>query len=73
MVENVEKKWRNFSHFFKRVFFLENYKLMFMIYIFLILRTLKQHGLNLKNSYKFFKTLIQYNFLIPSNKKGFLL
>jgi len=34
------EKWRNLSHFFERVFFLENHKLMLMIHIFLILRIL---------------------------------
>jgi len=41
---------------------------MLMINIFLILRMLQQHILNLKNSYKLSQTpqnLLQYNFLIP--------
>ena len=37
---------------------------MLMIIIYLILRILQQHILNLKNSYKHSKTLIQYNFLV---------
>jgi len=42
---------------------------MHMITIFLILKILYQHRLNLKNSYKPLKILIQYNFLVPQMMK----
>jgi len=54
-------------HIFLKCNFLENDKLMFMINIFLILKIL--HRLNLKNSCKPSKTLIQYNFLVPKMRR----
>jgi len=70
--EKYRGKWWNLSHSFERVFFSENDKIILMIYIFLILRILKQRRLNLKNSYKPSKIFLQYNFLVPPNKEGFV-
>jgi len=66
MAENMRENGVIFQIFEKNSF-LKNDKLMHMITIFLILK------LNLKNSYKPSKTLLQCNFLVPPNEEGLVL
>jgi hypothetical protein len=64
--KGVEGKLEKFFTFFFSVF-VENEKFILMINIYLILKTLYQYKLNVKNAYKLSKIFLQYNVLLFQN------